>query len=207
MDYGTNTRIGSNVFINYGCCILDTCLVTIGARTMMGPNVSFYSATHPLDPLVRNGTQGPELGGEIHVGEDCWIGGGATILPGVTLGRGAVVGAGAVVTKSVPAFHVVAGNPARVLRKIETSLDPERERTDVPFSGIEENADAARGAEVPMAEAARKEEGKNGAAAATADPELQKRLDKMHTILPGKDFVPGGWAFQGGKGASYDDLK
>lgn len=99
IDYGTNVRIGAGVFINFNCTILDTCPVTIGARTLVGPNVSFYSGTHPLDPVLRNGTKGPELGGEIHVGEDCWIGGNVVILPGVTLGRGAVVGAGSVVTK------------------------------------------------------------------------------------------------------------
>lgn len=87
------------MFINFNCTILDTCLVTIGARTLFGPNVSLYSATHPLDPDVRNGTKGPETGKEIHIGEDCWIGGSVIVLPGVTIGNGAVVGAGSVVTK------------------------------------------------------------------------------------------------------------
>ncbi|GME34946.1 hypothetical protein GTA08_BOTSDO00635 [Neofusicoccum parvum] len=125
-DYGTNVRLGKNVYLNFNCVILDTCLVTIGSRTLVGPNVSIYSGTHPLDPLVRNGTRGPELGGEVHVGEDCWLGGNVIILPGVTIGRGSTVGAGSVVTKSVPPFHVVAGNPARILRKIETLADPEQ---------------------------------------------------------------------------------
>ena len=122
MDYGTNVRLGSNVYLNNNCTIIDTCLVSIGSRTLVAPNVSFYSGTHPLDPQLRNGTRGPETGKEIHVGEDCWIGGGAIILPGVSIGRGSTVGAGSVVTKDVPAFHVVAGNPARVIRKIETQM-------------------------------------------------------------------------------------
>jgi acetyltransferase-like isoleucine patch superfamily enzyme len=79
--------------------MIDTCLITVGSRTLFGPGVSLYSGTHPLDPDVRNGTNGPELGGEIHIGEDCWIGGQVIILPGVTIGKGSTVGAGSVVTK------------------------------------------------------------------------------------------------------------
>lgn len=150
IDYGFNVKLGEGVFINSYCVIIDTCLVTVGARTLFGPNVNLYSGTHPLDPAVRNGIKGPETGKEIHIGEDCWIAGNVTILPGVTVGRGATVGAGSVVTKvltylssptnasalffsnpaymlttetqDVPAFHVVAGNPAKVIRKIETSM-------------------------------------------------------------------------------------
>jgi acetyltransferase-like isoleucine patch superfamily enzyme len=98
IDYGFNVRLGAGCFINFNCVILDTCLVTIGARTLVGPNVSFFSGTHPLDPAVRNGIKGPESGKELHVGEDCWIGGNVVIL-GVTIGKGCTVGAGSVVTK------------------------------------------------------------------------------------------------------------
>ncbi|PQE10761.1 Galactoside O-acetyltransferase protein [Rutstroemia sp. NJR-2017a BBW] len=112
-------RLGTDVYINFNCTFLDTCLITIGSRTLIGPNCSFYSATHPLDPFLRNGTQGPELGHPITVGEDCWFGGSVTVLPGVTIGRGCVIGAGSVVTKDVPDFHCVAGNPARIIKKIE----------------------------------------------------------------------------------------
>ena len=72
--------------------------MTIGDRTLFAPNISLYSGTHPLDPEVRNGTQGPEMGGEIHIEEDCWLGGNVTVLPGVRIGKGSVVGAGSVVT-------------------------------------------------------------------------------------------------------------
>ena len=125
VDYGTNVRLGSNVYINSNCTIIDTCLVSIGSRTLVAPNVSFFSGTHPLDPQLRNGTRGPETGKEIHVEEDCWIGGGAIILPGVTIGRGSTVGAGSVVTKDVPPFHVAAGNPARIIRKIDIPISKE----------------------------------------------------------------------------------
>lgn len=66
IDYGTNVKVGSNVFINFNCTILDTCTVSIGSRTLIGPNVSFFSGTHPVDPDLRNGTYGPEMGGECY---------------------------------------------------------------------------------------------------------------------------------------------
>jgi len=127
MDYGYNVKLGSGVYVNSGSTWIDTCPITIGARTMMGPNVSFFSGTHPLDPFVRNGTRGPELGKPIVVGEDCWLGGNCIILAGVTIGRGVTVGAGSVVTKDVPDFVVVVGNPARILKKIEVSEPVVRE--------------------------------------------------------------------------------
>ena len=99
MDYGTHLKLGKNVYLNFGCTFVDTCIISIGSRTLIGPNASFYSGTHPLDPDLRNGTKGPESGKEIHIGEDCWIGGNVIVLPGVTIGNGAVVGAGSVVTK------------------------------------------------------------------------------------------------------------
>lgn len=99
IDYGTNLKLGKNVFINFNCTVIDTCVVSIGARTLFGPNVSLYSGTHPLDPDLRNGTKGPESGKPITIEEDVWIGGNVTICPGVTVGRGSTVGAGSVVTK------------------------------------------------------------------------------------------------------------
>ncbi|RDW63085.1 sugar O-acetyltransferase [Aspergillus mulundensis] len=119
IDYGYNVSVGKDVFINFNCVILDTCKVTIGSRTLIGPNVSLFSGTHPVDPDLRNGTHGPEYGGPITIGDDCWIAGNVVVLPGVTIGDGVTVGAGSVVTKDIPAFHVAAGNPARVLRKVE----------------------------------------------------------------------------------------
>ena len=112
-------RIGKGVYINFNATFLDTCIISVGARTLIGPNCSFYSGTHPLDPFLRNGIKGPELGKPITIGEDCWFGGSVVVLPGVTIGRGVTVGAGSVVTKDVPDFTCVAGNPARFIRKIE----------------------------------------------------------------------------------------
>jgi hypothetical protein len=122
MDYGTNVEVGQGAFINWNCTIVDTCRVSIGARTLFGPNVSLYSGFHLLDPVVRNGTAGAEAGKEIIIEEDVWIGGNVVVLPGVRIGRGSVIGAGSVVTKSVPPLWVAVGNPARLLREIKSSM-------------------------------------------------------------------------------------
>lgn len=114
-------RLGKNVYINFNSVWLDTCLIEVGDRTLIGPNCSFYSATHPLDPYLRMGTQGPEYGKPIKIGADCWFGGNCIVLPGVTIGKGAVIGAGSVVTRDVPDFAVVAGNPARLLKQVPTT--------------------------------------------------------------------------------------
>lgn len=112
------------MYVNFNCTFLDTSIITIGARTLIGPSCSFYSATHPINPRLRNGTAGPELGFPITVGEDCWFGGSVTVLPNVTIGKGCTIGACSVVTKDVPAYSVVAGNPARVVRSVAMEQKP-----------------------------------------------------------------------------------
>lgn len=107
MDYGTNVKVGTGVFLNYNTTIIDTCTVSIGSRTLFGPNVSLFSGGHPLDSHVRRGMNGPEFGKPVTIGEDCWIGGNVTILPGVTVGDGCTVGAGSVVTKVSLTSHEV----------------------------------------------------------------------------------------------------
>ncbi len=116
VDYGQYVTLGAGVFLNFNCVILDTCEVRIGAKTLVGPGVQFYAATHPTDPAVRR--SGLELGAPITVGENVWIGGGALLLAGVTVGDDSVIGAGSVVTKSVPAGVLAAGNPCRVIRAL-----------------------------------------------------------------------------------------
>ncbi|CAK7204625.1 hypothetical protein SEUCBS139899_007384 [Sporothrix eucalyptigena] len=118
-DYGFNIRLGNGVYVNANSTWIDTSPITVGARTLIGPNCSFYSGGHPLDGKVRNGIQGPEFGKPITIGEDCWLGGNVTVVPGVTIGAGSTVGGGSVVTKDVPPGVVVAGNPARIIRKLE----------------------------------------------------------------------------------------
>lgn len=114
VDYGCNIILGDNVFINFNLTVLDEALVTIGNNVFIGPNVSIYTACHPLDPDERR--DGREWAEPVTIGNDVWIGGGATILPGVTIGDAAVIAAAAVVTRDVAPRTLVAGNPARALR-------------------------------------------------------------------------------------------
>ncbi len=114
-DYGTNIHLGEKVFFNFNCVVLDVCEVRIGARTLFGPAVQVYTATHPLDAELRKTR---ELGRPVTIGSDVWVGGGAIILPGVTIGDRAVIGAGSVVTKDVPAGVIAVGNPCRVVRSL-----------------------------------------------------------------------------------------
>ncbi|KAF8055928.1 maa [Scenedesmus sp. PABB004] len=118
-DYGYNIHIGAGSYMNFGATILDGCRVTIGARVLFGPNVQVYAATHPIEGHVRQGIRGPEYSKPITIGDDVWVGGAVVICPGVTIGAHAVVGAGSVVTRDVKPWTVVAGNPARLIRRIE----------------------------------------------------------------------------------------
>lgn len=116
LDHGWNVHVGENFYANTGLIILDQCPVNIGDNVMMGPRVSLYCATHPIDALVRN--LYVEAGKPITIGNDVWIGGDTTVLPGVTIGNNIVVGAGSVVTKDLEDGGIYAGNPAKLIRKI-----------------------------------------------------------------------------------------
>lgn len=116
-DYGCNVYIGENFFANFNLTILDEGEVHIGDNVFIGPNVSIYTACHPLNPEERN--TGVEWAEPITIGDNVWIGGSVTILPGVTIGNNAVIGAGSVVSKDIPADSLAVGNPCRVIRKID----------------------------------------------------------------------------------------
>ncbi len=115
-DYGWNIEIGDYFFANYNLTILDVGKVTIGANVQIAPNVSIYTAGHPIHPESRN--SGYEYGIPVTIGNNVWIGGNSIILPGVTIGNNVVIGAGSVVAKDIPDNMIAVGNPCRIIRKI-----------------------------------------------------------------------------------------
>ena len=116
-DYGTNISLGSNVYFNFNCVILDPASVTIGDNVMFGPAVQIYTATHPVNAAERR--MGREFAQGIEIGSDVWVGGGAIILPGVHIGARSVIGAGSVVTRDIPEGVFAAGNPCQVIRQLD----------------------------------------------------------------------------------------
>lgn len=115
-DYGKNIEVGENFFANYNCVILDIGKVIIGDNVMLAPNVSIYTAGHPIHPDSRN--SGYEYGIPITIGDNVWIGGNVVINPGVTIGNNVVIGAGSIVTKNIPDNVIAVGNPCKVVREI-----------------------------------------------------------------------------------------
>lgn len=113
-DYGYNLNIGDGVFFNFNCVVLDVMPIKIGSRTLIGPNVQLYTATHPKDYKVR--ASGLEFAKPITIGEDVWLGGGVIVCPGVTIGDRAIIGAGSVVTKNIPSDVFAAGNPCKIVK-------------------------------------------------------------------------------------------
>ena len=84
-DYGYNLILGDNVFMNYGCSILDCNVVEIGNNVLMAPNVQIYAAYHPTDHTLR--LKDLEYADRVKIGDNTWIGGGSIILNGVTIGK------------------------------------------------------------------------------------------------------------------------
>lgn len=107
VEIGNNSGIGQNARLG---------AVVIGSDVMMGPDVVILSKNHvftnPLQPMRMQGAtdDDPPI-----IGDDVWLGARVIILPGIRIGKGAIVAAGAVVTKNVPEYGIVAGNPARVV--------------------------------------------------------------------------------------------
>jgi len=115
-DYGYNIEVDEHFYSNFNLTILDCAKVKIGKHAFFGPNVSIYTAGHPLHSHLRN--QEHEWAQPITIGDSVWLGGNVVVNPGVTIGNNVVVGSGSVVTKDIPDNVFAAGNPCKVIREI-----------------------------------------------------------------------------------------
>lgn len=118
VDYGSHITIGARCFANFGLIALDVAKISIGDDVQIGPNVQLLTPTHPVEPEPRRAKW--EAAQPITIGDNVWLGGGAIVLPGVSVGRNTVVGAGAVVVRDLPDNVVAVGNPARIVRYLDS---------------------------------------------------------------------------------------
>ena len=110
-------KLGRNAWLNAGCHFDATERIELGDEVGLGQEVMVLTLTHHMGPAWRrlgNGRPAP-----VRIGDGCWVGARALILPGVTIGRGSVVAAGAVVTADVPPNSIVGGVPAKVIRPLD----------------------------------------------------------------------------------------
>ena len=117
VDGGKRVSIGDHSFINYDCLLLANDRIDIGERVFIAPRVMVLTVTHPLDAEERYRTRYATA--PVSIGDDAWVGAGATLMPGVRVGKRAVVAAGAVVTRDVAQGCIVAGVPARVVGHVD----------------------------------------------------------------------------------------
>lgn len=109
-----NVKLGNNITIMSNCLMMSAGGITIEDNVMIAANVQLITNNHDLD------TRSIITCLPIHIKRNCWIGAGATILRGITIGENSVVGAGSVVTKDVPDNAIVVGNPARVVKYLDS---------------------------------------------------------------------------------------
>ena len=115
-ELGANIIIGDDVFINFGCIILDMAEVIIGDHVMFGPRVGIYTPNHAFDAEER--VANIVVSKPVHIGNRVWLGAEVKIVQDVVIGEDSIIGAGSVVTKDIPPGVIAAGNPCRVIRKI-----------------------------------------------------------------------------------------
>lgn len=112
-----HVSIGDRVLLNHGFVIAAEQSISIGDDCLVGENVSIRDANHAFDDLEIPIAEQGSVTDPIKIGDNVWIGRGTAILLGVEIGSGAIIGANSVVTKSVAANTIVAGCPAKVIRR------------------------------------------------------------------------------------------
>ena len=141
---GSNIHLGARSFINYNATILDQAPVHIGDHTLIGPNCLITTIQDPdnneasrnCPPARYNEAQAAA----VHIGADCWLGGGVTVCPGVRIGDRSIVAAGSVVTHDLPPDCLAAGNPAQIKRRLQPA-DTANKRPESAAQGAEPSGD------------------------------------------------------------------
>lgn len=113
---GHHVHFGSGIYANSNLTLVDDGHIYIGDKVMFGPNVTIVTASHPINPELRD--RGLQFNKDVYIGKNTWIGAGVIIVPGVHIGSNTVIGAGSIVTKDIPDNVVAVGNPCRVLRNV-----------------------------------------------------------------------------------------
>ncbi|CAD6887333.1 unnamed protein product [Tilletia controversa] len=142
-DYGYNVKWEKNAwwYANFGLVLLDVAEIKIGSGVLFGPNCQLFGGTHSVSLVERDAMRGRAL--PISIEDDCWIGGGVTVMAGVTIGQGCTIGAGSVVTKDIPAFSIAVGSPARILRSLtDEEIGEKRKATRAQTGWVEDVAAA-----------------------------------------------------------------
>lgn len=128
---GGKIKIGSNCFMNFNSCIGAMDSITIGDNVIIATDVRIFdNNNHPTSPEMREKMSHSDFYGELWswkyaehkpvvIGDNVWIGEYSAILKGVHIGKGSIVASHSVVTKDVPEYVIVAGNPAKVVKKLE----------------------------------------------------------------------------------------
>ena len=115
VDYGFNITVGDNFYCNFNCVLLDCAKITVGNNVFLAPGVQLLTASHPINAVERRTV---EFALPVTIGNDVWIGANAMVLPGVTVGSRVVIAAGAVVNEDVPSDCLVAGVPAKIVKRL-----------------------------------------------------------------------------------------
>lgn len=116
---GRGLVLGDDVDIALGVLITTDGGVSIGDRTLVGYGAKILSSNHEIPPIGQRIIDSGHKPAPVEIGQDCWIGANAIILPGVNIGTGTIVGAGSVVTSDISPNTIAAGVPAKVIRERE----------------------------------------------------------------------------------------
>jgi maltose O-acetyltransferase len=111
---GKGISIGSNSGLGVNCHVRGP--LKMGENVMMAPEVTILTSNHNFEDINKPIIEQGHSIKKVEIGNDVWIGYRAIILPGVSIGNGAIVAAGSIVTKDVPEFAIIGGNPAKIIK-------------------------------------------------------------------------------------------